>query len=181
MTAELEPDPVWVVDDTGFPKQGRAFGGGGAAIFRHAGQDGQLPGGGEPASVGEQRKVPSWAGGCICRRVGRKDPQRRAEAGIPEEVKFQTKWELALEMIDEARAWGLRCGVVLADAGYGEGTEFREGLEARQLPYAVGIPSTVGVWTKPPRSCAESAGARASADGLPLRRAAAERGAGSGG
>jgi SRSO17 transposase len=66
-------------------------------------------------------------------------------------VKFQTKWQLALELIDEAQKWGLRCGVVLADAGYGEVTEFRQGLETRQLPYAVGIPSTLGVWTKPPR------------------------------
>jgi SRSO17 transposase len=79
------------------------------------------------------------------------DPQRRAEAGIPAEVKFQTKWQLALGLIDEARGWGLRCGVVLGDAAYGEVTEFRQGLETRQLPYAVGIPSTLGVWTKPPR------------------------------
>ena len=80
-----------------------------------------------------------------------RDPQRCAAAGIPAEVEFQTKWQLALELIDEAQAWGLRCGVVLADAGYGEVTEFRQGLEARHLPYAVGIPSTVRVWTKPPR------------------------------
>jgi SRSO17 transposase len=79
------------------------------------------------------------------------DPERRAAAGIPAEVKFQTKWELALELIDEAQKWGLRCGVVLAEAAYGEVTEFRQGLETRQLPYAVGIPSTLGVWTKPPR------------------------------
>jgi len=41
-------------------------------------------------------------------------------SGIPAEVEFQTKWQLALELIDEAQAWGLRCGVVLADAGYGK-------------------------------------------------------------
>jgi len=40
--------------------------------------------------------------------------------------------------------------VVLADAAYGEVTEFREGLEARQHPYAVRIPSTLAVWTQPP-------------------------------
>jgi SRSO17 transposase len=42
--------------------------------------------------------------------------------------------------------------VVLADAGYGEVTEFRDGLETRQLAYAVGIPSRLGVWTHPPRA-----------------------------
>ena len=79
------------------------------------------------------------------------DAQRRAEAGISTGVKFQTQWQLALELIDQAQAWGLRCGVVLADAGYGEVKEFRQGLEARQLLYAVGIPSPLGVWTRPPR------------------------------
>jgi SRSO17 transposase len=38
-------------------------------------------------------------------------------------VKLQTKWQLALELIDDAQAWGLRCGAALADAGYGEVTE----------------------------------------------------------
>ena len=66
-------------------------------------------------------------------------------------------------MIDEARAWGLRCGVVLADAGYGEVTEFRQGLEARHLPYARGHSFHLGGVdeTAPP---AESAGARTSAE-----------------
>ena len=79
------------------------------------------------------------------------DAERRAEAGIPEAVGFRTKWQLALELMDEALAWGLRGGVVLADTAYGEVTEFREGLEARGRPYVVGIPSPLGVWTEPPR------------------------------
>jgi SRSO17 transposase len=66
-------------------------------------------------------------------------------------VGFRSKWQLALELIDEARAWGLRGRVVLADAAYGEVTEFRVGLEARQQPYVVGIASSLGVWTKPAR------------------------------
>ena len=42
MTTELEPDSAWVIDDTGFPKQGEAFRGCGTAVFRDVGQDGQL-------------------------------------------------------------------------------------------------------------------------------------------
>jgi SRSO17 transposase len=41
---------------------------------------------------------------------------------------------------------------VVADAGYGEATEFRDGLEARHLAYVVGIAPTVGVWTRPPKA-----------------------------
>jgi SRSO17 transposase len=150
MTAELAPDPVWVIDDTGFPKQGhhsvgveRQYSGTlgktancqVAVSLHQAGPE-------ESTILGWRLYLPeSWT----------QDPQRRAEAGIPEAVKFRTKWQLALELIDQARAWDLRVGVVLADAGYGEVTEFRDGLEARQLPYAVGIPSTLGVWTQPPK------------------------------
>src|ERR1035437_1645973 len=49
MTAELEPDPVWVIDDTGFPKQGGALGGSGKTIFGNTRRGWELPGGGQPA------------------------------------------------------------------------------------------------------------------------------------
>jgi len=150
MTAELAPDPVWVIDDTGFPKQGhhsvgveRQYSGtlGKTANCQVAVSLHQV-GGEESTILGWRLYLPqSWT----------RDPQRRDAAGIPKQVKFRTKWQLALELIDQARAWDLRVGVVLADAGYGEVTEFREGLEDRQLPYAVGIPSTLGVWTQPPK------------------------------
>jgi len=150
MTAELMPDPVWVIDDTGFPKQGHHSVG---VARQYSGTLGKTAncqvavslhqtGTEESVILGWRLYLPeSWT----------EDPPRRAEAGIPAEVKFLTKWQLALELIDEARGWGLRCGVVLGDAGYGESTEFRQGLETRQLPYALGIPCTLRVWLKPPR------------------------------
>jgi SRSO17 transposase len=46
------------------------------------------------------------------------DPQRRAEAGIPATVTFRKKWELSIEMIDQARGWELADRIVVADAGY---------------------------------------------------------------
>ena len=80
----------------------------------------------------------------------RRSPFRSAEAGIPEEVEFQKKWELALEMIDHVR-WNLADRIVVAGAGYGDVTAFREGLESRKLHYAVEVQSNTGVWRKPPR------------------------------
>ncbi len=79
------------------------------------------------------------------------DPQRRKEAGIPEEVKFRKKWELALEMIDQVRDWELTDRIVVADAGYGDVRAFRQELETRKLRYAVGVQSHTGVWVEPPR------------------------------
>src|SRR5256885_4488635 len=64
-------------------------------------------------------------------------PERLAEAGVPEEVKFRKKWELALEMIDQARGWKLTDRIVVAEARYGDGTALREELEKRKFPYAV--------------------------------------------
>jgi SRSO17 transposase len=150
MTAELMPERVWVIDDTGFPKQGHHSVG---VTRQYSGTLGKTANCQVAVSLhqvaGDESTILDWR--LYLPESWTQDPERRAAAGIPAEVKFQTKWQLALEMIDEARAWGLRCGVVLADAGYGEATDFRAGLETRHLPYAVGIPSTVQVWTKPPR------------------------------
>ncbi len=150
MTAELAPDPAWVIDDTGFPKQGRHSVG---VERQYSGTLGKTAncqvavslhqaGLEESTILGWRLYLPeSWI----------QDAERRTEAGIPKAVEFRTKWQLALELIDEARAWGLRAGVVWADAAYGEVTEFRQGLEARECPYGVGVPSSLGVWTKPPQ------------------------------
>src|SRR3984893_6560284 len=79
-----------------------------------------------------------------------KDRQRREEAGIPQDVEFQTKWQLGLDIIDQVRGWGLADRIVVTDAAYGDATEFRDGLESRRLLYIVGISSALGVWTRPP-------------------------------
>jgi SRSO17 transposase len=150
MTAELMPDPVWVIDDTGFPKKGEHSVGVARQYSGTLGKTANCQVAVSLHQVGaEESTILDWR--LYLPQSWTQDAERRAEAGIPEEMKFQTKWQLALDMIDEARGWGLPCGVVLADAGYGETTEFRQGLESRQLRYAVGIPSTVTVWTQPPR------------------------------
>jgi len=150
MTAELMPDPVWVVDDTGFPKKGKHSVGVARQYSGTLGKTANCQVAVSLHQVGtEESIVLGWR--LYLPESWTEDPQRREEAGIPAAVQFRAKWQLALELIDEARGWGLRCGVVLGDAGYGESTEFRQGLENRQLPYALGIPSTLRVWLKPPR------------------------------
>jgi len=139
-----------VIDVIGFPKQGthsvgveRQYAGtlgktGNCQVavsVHHVGEQGNMP-------LGWRLYLPeSWAN----------DEVRRQEAGIPKEVVFRKKWELALEIIDEVRAWGLPDQVVLADAGYGDGTEFRKELEKRELRYVVGVMPNTGVWLKPPQ------------------------------
>jgi SRSO17 transposase len=151
MTAELEPDPVWVIDDTGFPKQGKHSVGVERQYSGTLGKVGNCQVAVSLHQVGEQGStVLGWR--LYLPESWTKDGKRREEAGIPEEVVFKTKWQLSLDMIDQVRAWGLPNRIVVADAGYGDTTEFRDELEARQLPYVVGISATTGVWSKPPQA-----------------------------
>lgn len=77
------------------------------------------------------------------------DPVRCQRAGVPQETVFQTKWEIALAMVDRVRTWGLADQVVGADAGYGKVCKFRDGLKGRGLLYVVGVDETTGVWLPP--------------------------------
>src|ERR671933_240847 len=74
------------------------------------------------------------------------DPARRAMAGVPEEVAFATKPATALEQIGRALADGVPPGVVVTDAGYGNDTDFREGVTAQGLPYVAGIQGSTTLW-----------------------------------
>ena len=144
LLAALQPAAAWIVDDTGFPKKGthsvavaRQYSGtlgkiGNCQVavsLHYATDDAAMP-------LDFALYLPEeWL-----------EPDRRREAGIPEDVTFQTKWALALALIDRAREWGIPVGVISADAGYGNSTEFRTGLAERQLSFVVGIQGTTAVW-----------------------------------
>ena len=74
------------------------------------------------------------------------DAVRRQAAGVPEEVAFATKPAIALAQMRSALDQGVRAGVVLADAGYGDETAFRDGITTLGLLYAVGIRPATTVW-----------------------------------
>jgi SRSO17 transposase len=75
------------------------------------------------------------------------DRARLKRAGVPAEYRTaRTKPELALAEIDRVIAAGVRFGCVLADAGYGLSAPFRQGLTARKLTWAVGIPRHLKVY-----------------------------------
>src|SRR3954469_12062732 len=147
LPAMLERGPVraWLVDDTGLPKKGKLSVG---VARQYCGQLGKrdncqvavtLSLANDRASlpVAWRLYLPeTWAG----------DAARRATAGIPPDIAFQTKPRIALDQIRAACAAGLPRGIVLADAAYGNDTDFRTGLTALSLIYAVGIQSSTTVW-----------------------------------
>jgi SRSO17 transposase len=74
------------------------------------------------------------------------DRARCDAAKVPDTISYRPKWKIALDEIDRIRALGVRFGCVLADAGYGMCAEFRQGLTARTLSWAVGILSTQNMY-----------------------------------
>ncbi len=74
-----------------------------------------------------------------------KDPQRRQEAGVPEEVVFANKIELAKRMLERAFGAEVPARWVVADSFYGRSHEFREWLEELERPYAMMVPKTNAV------------------------------------
>ena len=74
------------------------------------------------------------------------DRKRRRKAGVPEEISFKTKPEIALEQLRWACEAGLPRGVVLMDAGYGADTDLRTNITTLGLSYVAGIRPNTTVW-----------------------------------
>jgi SRSO17 transposase len=135
---QREPVEAWIVDDTGFIKQGsespgvqRQYTGSAgkrtncqiAVSLTIATRTEQLP-------VDMELYLPeSWT----------EDRKRRRKARIPTSVTYTPKWEMSLQMIEHALAVGIPPGLVLADSFYGDAAPFRDGVLAAGLQYAVDV------------------------------------------
>jgi SRSO17 transposase len=137
MDAEIAPE-AWVIDDTGFPKQGRMSVGVARQYCGALGKVGNCQIGVSVNAVTDAASCPiDWR--LFIPEAWDADAERRAKAHVPDDVRHVPKWQLALEMIDELRGWGLVPPVIGADGGYGEIVEFRQGLEDRGLDYVVQV------------------------------------------
>jgi SRSO17 transposase len=135
----------WIIDDTGFPKQGKHSVG---VARQYCGMLGKQDNCQVAVSVSlacETASVPAaWR--LYLPQEWADDPARRAKAGVPEEVEFATKPKIALQQIKHLMAQGAPRHCVLGDAGYGVDTAFREGLTELGLPYVMGITGSITVW-----------------------------------
>ena len=139
------PIRYWIVDDTGFPKKGKHSVG---VARQYCGELGkqdncQLA---VSLSVANDRASLPVASRLYLPNEWAEDPARRRKAGVPEEIGFETKPAIALGQLRHALAEGVAVGIVLADAGYGDETEFRVGLRELGLRYVLGIRSATSVW-----------------------------------
>jgi len=134
----------WIVDDTGFIKQGKFSPGVQRQYTGSAGKTTNCQVAVSLTLATDHAHVPvdmqlylpeSWA----------QDRPRCRAAKIPEDVDYRPKWVIGLAMIAGVVAAGLPRGVVLVDADYGDKSEFRDGLDALHLQYAVAVKKTTCV------------------------------------
>jgi SRSO17 transposase len=142
---EVEPIVAWIIDDTGFLKQG-------------------------DHSVGVQRQYTGSAGKTANCQIGvsltvatrtmqlpidfelflpeswMNDPKRRREAKIPDARTFRTKIEVALEMIERAACVGIPGKIILADSFYGHSGPFRDAVHLMGFDYGMAVYASDQMW-----------------------------------
>ena len=144
----MEALDAWIVDDTGWVKQGEHSVG---VSHQYCGSVGKqancqvsvelvVSNGEAVAPLGGRLYLPeSWTS----------HPQRCQEAGVPSEVGFQTKLEIALDLIDCARADTVQPAPLLADSAYGDSSKFRAALRSRGMEFFLqATPSGHKAWTE---------------------------------
>lgn len=140
-------DGVILIDDTGFPKQGKNSVG---VSWQYCGQLGKV--------CNCQAAVTSaYADLGVCWPLHARlylpqdwtgDPDRCRKAGVPEDIPFQTKPEIALMLVDEAIRLKVPHNAVVSDAAYGADPTFLDGLESRSEYYVVAVPCDFHIQVK---------------------------------
>ncbi len=141
--AVIEPD-AWVVDDTGFVKDGSASPGVARQYSGTLGKVGNCQIGVSICAVTDTASCPlnwrlflpeCWDDTCAAEEQAAAIRTRRERAGIPADARHRAKWRLALDMLEELAGWGLVPPLLVTDAGYGTTAEFRDQLTTRGWRY----------------------------------------------
>ena len=136
---------AWIIDDTAFPKKGTHSVG---VARQYCGQLGKQDNCqvAVSLSLANHRASLPVAYRLYLPEAWASDVARRKKTGVPDQIVFQTKIEIALDQIRAACAAGLPRGVVMMDAGYGNHSDLRAALTALELCYIAAILSNTTVW-----------------------------------
>ncbi len=150
LVAQSPQEGILVLDDTAFPKKGRRSVG---VQPQYCGTLGKIANCQVVVSAEYVADVPAspsplhWpvSAHLFLPEAWATDPDRRKRAHVPTDLSFQTKPQLALQLLDRAREWGVPFRFVVADAGYGDKPTFLAGLEERQISYVCAVERNFGV------------------------------------
>ena len=136
---------AWVLDDTGFPKDGKHSPGVKRQYSGTLGKIGNCQIGVSVHAVGTDGTVPlGWA--LYLPEEWCDDPARRAKAKIPQQVQFKTKLQLGKDLIERAGGWDIKRAPVLGDEAYGKNTQLRQELDDAGFQYVFSIDKTASVF-----------------------------------
>jgi SRSO17 transposase len=136
---------AWVLDDTGFPKDGKDSPGVKRQYSGTLGKTGNCQIGVSVHVLGGRGTVPlGWA--LYLPQDWCADRQRRRKAKIPDEVEFKTKPELGIELVERAAGWDVPKAPVLGDHAYGENTWLRDRLDRSRCEYVLSVGPTTKVF-----------------------------------
>jgi SRSO17 transposase len=139
------PIEAWIIDDTGIPKKGRHSVGVGRQYCGQVGKPDNCQVSVSLSLANRYASLPvAWR--LYLPREWVEDAARRRKAGVPDELGFQTKPEIALEQLRWACAAGLPRAVVVMDPGYGNDAKLRAQTTGLGLRYVAGIQSSTTVW-----------------------------------
>lgn len=139
-----EGDGVLIVDDTGFEKKGRQSVG---VARQYTGTAGKVTNCQVTVNCHYAERTLAWpvATRLYLPEEWADDATRRKQARVPEEIPFQTKAEIALALLDEAKACAVAHACVTGDADYGDNPNFLNGLEERGEPYVMAVRASFSV------------------------------------
>jgi SRSO17 transposase len=136
---------AWVLDDTGFPKDGKDSPGVKRQYSGTLGKTGNCQIGVSVHAVGGKGTAPlGWA--LYLPEEWCEDADRRKKAKIPEEIEFLTKPELAAGLVERAAGWEIAKAPILGDCAYGKNTALRERLDDAGLEYVLSVSEEVSVF-----------------------------------
>jgi hypothetical protein len=137
---------AWVLDDTGFPKDGKHSPGVKRQYSGTLGKIGNCQIGVSVHAVSAEGTVPlGWA--LYLPEEWCEDPERRRKAKIPSEIEFKIKPELGKELIERAGEWEIQRAPVLGDEAYGKNTQLRQELDDAGFQYVFSIDKTASVFS----------------------------------
>jgi SRSO17 transposase len=135
----------WIIDDTGMPKKGDASVGVSHQYCGNLGKQANCQVAVSLSIANDFASLPI-AYQLYLPQKWTDDPERCRSAKIPNSVGFATKPQIALEQVRQAKHEGIPIGIVIADAGYGNNTPFRDGIAALGLHYCVAVQKNILVW-----------------------------------